>query len=80
MNDLVLRIIILIAAAIGFSIAMYIRKEKKSGDPLICPLGVNCDVVIHSSYSKFFGLPLEYMGILYYAFIFLSYFFFILFP
>ena len=57
----------------GFFIATYIRAKKESGDTLICPVGTTCDTVVHSSYSKFFGIPVELLGMGYYFLIALSY-------
>lgn len=65
---------IIIAAAIsGFSISFYIRRKKQSGGALVCPLKSNCETVIHSDYSRFLGIPLEFLGMAYYALITLSY-------
>ena len=60
-------------ALIGFSIATYIRHKKASFEALVCPIGHSCDTVIHSDYSRFFGFPIEYLGMLYYALITFSY-------
>ncbi len=60
-------------ALFGFSIATYIRHKKASFQPLVCPIGHSCDTVIHSDYSRFLGIPLEYMGMLYYALVAFSY-------
>lgn len=65
----------------GFLIAMYIRHHKKNvQEALICPLKANCDTVIHSDYSKFFGIPVEVLGMIYYAIITVSYGLVIIFP
>ncbi len=58
--------VILVVALGGFSIAAYIRNKKSKKQPLVCPLRSNCDTVIHSDHSKFFGIPVEILGILYY--------------
>ncbi|MBS3902837.1 MAG: vitamin K epoxide reductase family protein [Anaplasmataceae bacterium] len=59
----------IIVAAIGFEIAYHISKTKKRGRPLVCPVGADCDSVVHSDYSKFLGYPVEGLGMLYYGFI-----------
>ena len=65
----------------GFLIAMYIRHHKKNvQEALICPLKANCDTVIHSDYSKFVGIPVETLGMTYYAFITIGYGLVIIFP
>lgn len=65
----------------GFLIALYIRHHKKNvKEALICPLKANCDIVIHSNYSEFLGIPVEVLGMLYYGFIALGYGLFMVFP
>src|SRR3989344_5764434 len=67
-------ILIILSALGGFLIALYIYHKKRTGDNhLVCPIGSNCDIVIHSSYSKFFEIPVEILGLLYYATIVISY-------
>ena len=59
----------------GFSLAFYIynHKSSKSEKKLICPLNFDCEAVIHSPYSKFWGIPIEILGLLYYGLIIISY-------
>jgi len=52
-------------------LALYIFTKKKRKETLVCPLDSNCDAVVHSRYSTFLGIPLEVMGMFYFAFIFL---------
>ncbi len=65
--------IIILLAAIGFIITYTIAKKKSQKKPLICPLRAHCDAVIHSEYSSFWGIHLEYIGMIYYAIILSSY-------
>ena len=64
---------IALAAVGGFGVALYIYYTKKHNKQLVCPIGLNCNVVITSRYSQFLGLPLEYLGMFYYAVIFAAY-------
>ena len=74
-------IIIIFLAFGGFLIAIYIRHHKKNiKEALVCPFKANCDTVIHSDYSKFLGMPVEVLGMLYYGLVALSYGAFIIFP
>ncbi|OGM97055.1 MAG: hypothetical protein A3B86_02895 [Candidatus Yanofskybacteria bacterium RIFCSPHIGHO2_02_FULL_38_22b] len=74
-------VIIILLAFVGFLIASYIRHHKKNiKEALICPLRANCDTVIHSDYSKFFGFSVENLGMFYYGFIALTYGLAIIFP
>jgi uncharacterized membrane protein len=57
----------------GFLLAGYISIKKKKVQPLVCPLNGHCDAVVRSRYSRFLGLPVEYIGSLYYAFIAAAY-------
>ncbi len=60
-------------AFFGLWSAVRIYKEKKKKTTLVCPLRANCDKVVHSTYSKTFGVPNELLGILYYLVIAGSY-------
>lgn len=51
----------------GFSIASYISHCKNKKKPLVCPLRTSCDFVTTSDYSKFLGIHIEYIGMVYYA-------------
>ena len=57
----------------GLGVVSYIFYSKKFNKQLACPSGSNCDAVIKSKYSHFLGIPLEYLGMLYYSVIFFSY-------
>lgn len=73
-------LIIVLAGCAGFAIASYIHHKKKAGEVLVCPIGTSCERVTHSEYSSFFGVPLEYLGMLYYAIIVFSYSAFLISP
>ncbi len=57
---------IVFAAAGGFGVAFYIFHTKRGGGLLVCPMGSDCNAVITSRYSKFLGIPIEYLGMAYY--------------
>lgn len=73
-------LIVIILAFGGFSLAFYIYRNKKANKQISCPMDGRCDIVLHSDYSRFFGIPVEFLGVFYYAVIFLSYIFFVAFP
>ena len=79
-NDLLIQVAIFILAASGFLVASHIYRKKRKEQPLICPIKFDCNTVVNSDYSKFFGIPVEILGMLYYALIALSYLFLILMP
>ncbi len=59
---------------IGFLLALYLaHKKRRRTEHFICPLRGNCHAVIYSHFSKFFNIPIEYLGLLYYAVTALSY-------
>ena len=51
----------------GFSLCRYLYKCKHEKQPLICPMRGNCDFVTTSKYSKFLGIHLEIIGMIYYG-------------
>lgn len=64
----------------GLGVVAYIYYAKKFKKHLSCPVGSNCDVVVKSKYSRFLGIPLEYIGMFYYSVVALSYASLIFFP
>lgn len=72
--------IVIICAFVGFLISFYVFHKKRAKEAMICPLNFSCDTVIYSRYSKFFGIPLEYLGMGYYGFIAVSYIFILAYP
>ena len=71
--DAFIQILIIFVAFAGFLLTFYIGHKKSAHEKMICPLDSDCDAVIHSKYSKLFGIRLEYLGMIYYAVIALSY-------
>ncbi len=73
-------IITIIIALIGFILASVIRHKKKVGQPLVCPIGFDCESVVNSSYGKFFGFDIATIGVGYYGLIAALYGFFVMLP
>ena len=69
-------ILIILFGLFGLSISAYIYSKKKQKKSLICPRRSTCDTVIHSDYSRILGIPVEILGMGYYAFIICSYVYF----
>lgn len=80
MQNIAPYLLIIFCAFGGFLISFYIRHKKSSREVLVCPLNSNCEEVIHSDFSKFFGIPVEIFGLLYYGFTAASYGFILAFP
>lgn len=66
-------IIIIFAGFVGFSIANYIHHKKSVNEVLACPVRADCETVVQSRFAKFFGIPVEILGMIYYGFIALFY-------
>jgi uncharacterized membrane protein len=58
---------IFVLGVCGLLIARHIRNHKTNNAPLVCMVGFDCHAVVHSDYSKFLGLPVELLGMTYYA-------------
>lgn len=65
--------LIIALSVCGFFVAKYIRRHKKQNTPLVCPIRFDCHTVVHSDYAKFLGVPVEILGMTYYAFIAIFY-------
>lgn len=67
---LILEILIVLISLVGLFISYKIKQEKNkklSGGQMVCFPGHDCDRVVFSDYSKFFGISLEIMGFIYYS-------------
>jgi len=58
---------VIVSSIAGLWIAFYIALYKKKKIQLYCPLKGKCEKVIQSEYSRFLHIPVEYLGIAYYA-------------
>jgi len=79
-QDISLSVFLIFIGIGGLILSFYILYVKNGNKTFICPTGSDCNKVIFSEYSKFFGVPLEYLGILYYAFITVLYSLLIFYP
>ena len=80
-DDIAIRIVIFILGLCGFAVAKHIHNHKKpNATPLVCPMNFDCHAVVHSDYSKFFGVHVEVFGMIYYALLSLFYLMLIFFP
>jgi len=66
-----IQIIIAILGLCGFWVARHIYKHKEKNVPLVCMVGFDCHTVVHSDYSRFFGIRVEILGMFYYFVVFL---------
>ncbi len=73
MKILIIHAFIILLGLSGFILASFIHRKKSAKKKLVCPMRSNCETVIHSDYSKLMGIPVEVLGMSYYAFIALAY-------
>ena len=59
-------IIPVLACLCGISISVYMYLKKSRHQKLACPRDNPCDLVLHSHFSKTFGIPNELLGMLYF--------------
>jgi uncharacterized membrane protein len=64
---LIIKIIVVALALVGFYIAAVIAHHKAAKKPLVCPMRSRCDLVTESEHSRFMGIHNEHLGLLYYA-------------
>ena len=79
-NDILIRIMIFVLGLCGFMVSKHIRNHKTKNTPLVCPIRFDCNTVVNSDYSKFFGIPVEILGMAYYSLIVVFYLFLIFLP
>ena len=60
-------LLLAVLGVLGFALCRYLYHCKHKKKPLICPLRMSCDFVTTSKYSKFLGIPLEILGMIYYG-------------
>ena len=75
-----LNLFLITAALGGFALAFFIFISKRKAKPIACPMDGHCDDVVRSEFSKFFGIPVEILGMLYYASVATSYSVFYFYP
>ncbi len=74
-------IIIVFVAFAGFMLSSYLfHKKREKKEHFVCPLRGHCAEVIQSDFSRFMGVPVENLGMLYYACIAIGYGMFLAFP
>jgi uncharacterized membrane protein len=55
---------------VGIAVAVYVAKGNYTGQPLGCPIIDGCNFVVNSPYSRIFGVPMSYVGFIYYLYMF----------
>ncbi|MBI2330122.1 vitamin K epoxide reductase family protein [Candidatus Daviesbacteria bacterium] len=60
--------LIFILSLLGLTVSAFLFYEYSLSGPMNCPVGNGCDIVRASPYSKFLGISLPILGIIFYAF------------
>ncbi len=75
MSQKVLIALLIILSVLGFVDSFYLAEKAATNSPLFCNIGAwfdGCNTVAQSPYSKFFGIPLAYFGVVFYALMILT--------
>src|SRR5262249_53507228 len=54
-------------AFIGIAVALYVAHGNYTGQSLWCPILDGCNAVVNSPYSRVFGVPMSYLGFVYFC-------------
>ncbi len=74
LSQTVLQSLIILFGIAGLTVSTYLHFKKKNlSDGMVCPMDGSCEDVITSKYSKFLGLDVEVLGILYYTTVIVAY-------
>ncbi|MDP3727792.1 MAG: vitamin K epoxide reductase family protein [bacterium] len=57
------------AALLGLATTVYLlwKRYARPGEPLVCPIGENCQTVLDSRFGRMLGFRNEFIGAAYYA-------------
>jgi len=69
----VAKVLLVLLGIAGFFLSRYLHKKKQTQEQFVCFLKADCHTVINSRYSKFLGIELPFLGMGYYAFVFIVY-------
>lgn len=74
LSQTVLQSLIILFGIAGLTVSTYLHFKKKNlSEGMVCPMDGSCEDVITSKYSKFLGLDVEILGMLYYTTIIVAY-------
>ncbi|MEK7554476.1 MAG: vitamin K epoxide reductase family protein [Patescibacteria group bacterium] len=62
----------IVLSALGIANAAYLAFKHREGKPLVCPLDHDCNAVVESRWNKILGIRNEYLGVLFYAGLFIA--------
>ncbi len=62
--------VMLALALVGAADSLYVAHGSYTGQPLWCPIIEGCNTVANSPYSRMFGVPISYFGVVFYVLMF----------
>jgi uncharacterized membrane protein len=60
-------VMMLILSVVGLADASYVAQASYTGRTMWCILFDGCNVVAQSPYARLFGIPLSFLGVVFYA-------------
>jgi len=63
---MIVLLLILFLSAVGATDAVYLIRKRAAMAAPVCPIGGNCEAVLESKYNKFFLIPNDVAGLLFY--------------
>ena len=58
--------LIFIFSLLGFAVSAFLLYEYNLSGPMLCPVGLGCDIVRASPYSSFLGISIPILGVFFY--------------
>ena len=58
--------IIFVLSLLGLSLSSFLLYEYNFSGYIVCPVGAGCDIVRASPYSRFFGISIPILGVVFY--------------
>ncbi|OGE64250.1 hypothetical protein A3I48_01795 [Candidatus Daviesbacteria bacterium RIFCSPLOWO2_02_FULL_36_7] len=58
--------LVFIFSLLGLAVSSFLFYEYNVSGPIVCPIGLGCDVVRASQYSHFLGISIPILGIIFY--------------
>lgn len=58
--------LVFIFSLLGLAVASFLLYEYNISGPIVCPTGTGCDIVRASAYSKFLGISIPILGVIFY--------------
>jgi len=58
--------LVFVFSLLGLSVASFLFYKYSLNESVFCPIGAGCDIVRTSSYSHILGIPIPFLGVVYY--------------